>query len=260
VTLEILDSAGALVRRYSSEDPVPPVTDEGNVPAYWIRPVQVPGKAAGAHRFVWDLHFPPPPAQQFSYPIAAIYRNTPKEPTGPWVLQGRYTVRLTTGAGDRSQSQPLMVRMDPRIKTPRAGLLQQFLLSQQLVEAMRKDSAALAEVRALRAQLGGLKERAGAAALAPAIDSLERQAAELEGQEAGRADSFARLLGELGTLYGVLQGSDATPTSQAVSAVAAWRGTLGPLLQRWERLRAGGLGPLNQRLRQAGLPPVGSGA
>src|SRR5207247_798410 len=136
VRLDILDSAGTLVRRYSSEDPVPPIADEGNVPAYWIRPVQVPGKAAGAHRFVWDLHFAPPPEQQFSYPIAAIYRNTAKEPTGPWALPGKYTVRLTVG--DQSRSQPLVVRMDPRIKTPRAGLLQQLRLSQQLGDAMRQ--------------------------------------------------------------------------------------------------------------------------
>ena len=60
VTLEIRDAAGRVVRRYSSEDATPPVTDEGNVPAYWIRPPAVAGEDRGMHRFVWDLHYPPP--------------------------------------------------------------------------------------------------------------------------------------------------------------------------------------------------------
>ncbi len=47
VTLEILDAAGGLVRRYSSADPVEPVRDEANVPAYWIRPPRVLSRRAG---------------------------------------------------------------------------------------------------------------------------------------------------------------------------------------------------------------------
>src|ERR1035441_3038427 len=38
VTLEILDSAGALVRRYASTDPVEPVDPMLAIPAYWVRP------------------------------------------------------------------------------------------------------------------------------------------------------------------------------------------------------------------------------
>ena len=38
VTLEILDSAGQLVRRYSSDDPVEPIDPMLAVPLYWARP------------------------------------------------------------------------------------------------------------------------------------------------------------------------------------------------------------------------------
>ena len=31
--------------------------DIGNVPRYWIRPPQPPGKTAGMHRITWDLHY-----------------------------------------------------------------------------------------------------------------------------------------------------------------------------------------------------------
>ena len=72
VTIEILDSAGKVIREYASTDSVTPVRDEGNVPAYWIRPRRVPATTAGMHRFVWDLRYAPLPQRIRAYPIAAI--------------------------------------------------------------------------------------------------------------------------------------------------------------------------------------------
>ncbi|HEX6974418.1 MAG TPA: hypothetical protein VF147_08455, partial [Vicinamibacterales bacterium] len=134
VTLEILDAAGKVVRTYSSADPTPEVKDEANVPAYWIRPPHVPGTSAGMHRFVWDLHYARPTGMRTSFPIAAVYRNTEREPHGVWAHPGVYTVRLT--ANGQSATQRLTVAMDPRVKTPAPALLQQFTLSRQLSEAM----------------------------------------------------------------------------------------------------------------------------
>src|SRR5205814_7513764 len=57
VTLDILDAAGRLVRRYASDDPIEradPTT--APVPVYWYRPPQTLSAAAGLHRFLWDLH------------------------------------------------------------------------------------------------------------------------------------------------------------------------------------------------------------
>ncbi|PYV10567.1 MAG: hypothetical protein DMG07_20900, partial [Acidobacteria bacterium] len=47
VTLEILDGAGKLVRRYSSADPVEPVDPNLSIPAYWVRPPQALSAAPG---------------------------------------------------------------------------------------------------------------------------------------------------------------------------------------------------------------------
>jgi len=138
VTLEILDASGALVRRFSSRDAAAPPQDTGNVPAYWIRPPRVLSTATGMHRFVWDLHYPPFPPKTPTFPIAAVPRDTPFDYSSPWVLPGTYTVRLT--AGDKTQSQSLTVQMDPRVKTPRAGLEQQFALSMKVYELLRKST------------------------------------------------------------------------------------------------------------------------
>jgi photosystem II stability/assembly factor-like uncharacterized protein len=154
VTLEIVDAAGQLVRRYSSEDPVEPVRDTGNVPAYWIRPAQVLAAAGGMHRFVWDLHYTRPAGVATSYPISAVYQDTAPEPNGVWALPGAYTVKLTVAG--RTYTQPLTLRMDPRVKTPAAALLQQFTLSKRIADALdvlAKSTAPASRVEPVRSRL-----------------------------------------------------------------------------------------------------------
>ena len=87
ITLEILDTAGKLVRRFSSQDKAEPADPAINVPAYWIRPFQSLSTAPGMHRFVWDLHAAPAGAGRRrggEYPISAIYQDTPGA-QGEWM-------------------------------------------------------------------------------------------------------------------------------------------------------------------------------
>ncbi len=189
VTLEILDGAGGLVRKYSSTDPAEPVRDEANVPAYWIRPAQVLSTGAGMHRFVWDLHYARPAGMQARFPIAAIYHDTAREPNGVWAQPGVYSVRLTVNG--RRYTQPLTVRMDPRVTTPPAALQQQFTLSKRLSDAMDAIGKALAA--------GG-----------------------------GDAANLRRINAALLGAYNLIQDADVAPTTQAVKAaedaLAASRG------------------------------------
>ena len=140
MAIEILDRQGAIVRRYTSEDAVPPVKDVGNWPAYWQRPLRPLPRAAGSHRVTWDLHYPPPQTARFEYPIAAVPGETTLEPKGPWALPGTYTVRLT--ADGATMTQPLVVAIDPRVKATE-GLQQQFTLSWKVYEAIGRAFARL---------------------------------------------------------------------------------------------------------------------
>ncbi len=158
-------------------------------PAYWIRPPRVLSPAPGMHRFVWDLHYARPTGMQARFPIAAIYHDTAREPNGVWAQAGDYSVRLTVNG--RRYTQPLAVRMDPRVKTPPAALLQQFTLSRRLSDAMDGIGKALA---------------------------------------AGNGDAAAlrRINAALLSAYNLIQDADVTPTTQAVKAaedaLAASRG------------------------------------
>ena len=207
VLLEIRDRAGAVVRRFSSEDrPEPP--DSGlNIPPWWIRRPQRLASDSGMHRFVWDLHGPPPAALRHDYPIAAVFQSTPREPRGPWVLPGRYVVRLTVGG--RAYTQPLTVRMDPRVPITAAALARQRAVAGSLVEGLEQDSAALERVRGVRKDIAGA--RTGKAVPVTTLDSLDRAAGELESGQGG----LSRLNGQLADLYGLVEGVDAAPTQQA---------------------------------------------
>lgn len=251
VVLEIQDSAGRPVRRFSSDD-VPPKDSGLNIPDYWIRPPQRLSTAAGMHRFVWDLHYPVPPAADYGYPISAVVRNTWREPRGAVALPGRYTVRLSVG-GERF-TQPLRVKMDPRVPTPQAGLVRQFTMATRVTDAMRRDSAALAAVRELRAQAANAKARAGSGAAADTLAALDQRLASIQ---SGRpAESLTRLVGELGGLLDAIDGVDAPPTTQHAAAVATLERALANLVARLDAIRRTDVPRINTQLRAAGLTPL----
>ena len=225
VTLEILDSAGKLVRKFASTD-VAEVHDPKSleIDPRWIRPARTLPATAGAHRFVWDLHYPPPAGAARSIPIAAVYRDTPSEPTGPVVMPGTYTVRLTVGG--KAFEKPLVVKMDPRVTTPADGLAKQFALSMRCYGGTAAAREALSGVGNVRKQLTGVRPKAEG--LNVMIDALDAKLAALDGTAAGRRGggkpsepSLGRTAGELGRLLAILQGADATPTTQATAAVTA---------------------------------------
>src|SRR5207244_12133278 len=170
VTLTVLDRRGTVVRQYSSADVLAPPETTLNIPTWWIRAPQVLSADAGMHRFVWDLHYPPPAALRHDYPISAVYHDTPREPRGPWVVPGRYTVRLTVDG--RTFTRALRVMMDPRVSAAAGALDRQFALASRVVDALRRDSTALAALRTLRGALRRVREQAGATALVPSLDPL----------------------------------------------------------------------------------------
>ena len=269
-TLEILERTGRVIRSYSSRDTSMAPADIGNTPAYWIRPTQVLSGAPGFHRFVWDVHYAPPAgtsSQPGEYPISATPYDTPREPRGPWALPGQYTVRLTTGG--HAYTQPLTIRMDPRVKTPAAALAQEHALAIALFDDIGRDSTVTAQVHALREQLRGVPIPASNRELGTAVGAYDALLAALAGQRAGGQHgggrrhltaegqpTLASSNGDLLTMLALLEAADAEPTTQAITAVHAAQSDFAGLLTRWSELRTKELAALNAKLRAAGLHPV----
>jgi photosystem II stability/assembly factor-like uncharacterized protein len=263
VTLEILDPSGKLVRRFSSGDQ-PAAVDEKelNVPTYWIRLERTLSTEPGMHRFVWDMHYPPPDALEHEYPISAIYRDTPRYPLGAAVVPGEYTVKLT--ANGKSYSQPLTIRMDPRVKTSQKDLIAQFTLETKISDALHRAFVALTQVRSLRAQLKSLKQSHGPN-IPSLIEELEKKAADLEDTEGGYGAVFltgpagnglARLDGGLTNLLSIVDSADAAPTTQAAAMVGEVQRALDQQLGHWMEIQTKDIPAVNEGLKRTGLPAI----
>jgi photosystem II stability/assembly factor-like uncharacterized protein len=187
VVISIYDGAGRLVRSYASDDPAPPPIPNLDKPTYWERPFVRPSTGAGMHRFVWDLHEPPPRALQEALPISAVPHGTPRVPQGPLVVPGRYAVALNVDGV--TMERPFDVAMDPRVAISRRALEQQYLLARRIVTVMNRSYA-----RARAAQAAG---------------------------DAKAAAAFTQLNKNAAALLETVDGADAPPTKQASRAVRA---------------------------------------
>ncbi len=262
VTMEILDASGNVIRRYSSVDKAGKPRDEGQVPWYWIRPPQVLSAAPGMHRFLWDLHYTPPPGSRVRYGMGAIVHDTPPAPSSPWVLPGTYTVRLT--ANGTSVEQPLTVVMDPRVKTPPEGLVQQFTLSKEMYDGIVSVQDALEHVRSVREQIRRLQKRATKTPLAAGLAALDKKARAVEGESGGRefgppprvdVETLNSISASMRSLHGILQGADVAPTTQAAAAVADRRRALEGVMAHWKAF-VSDVTALNPKLKAAGLREI----
>jgi photosystem II stability/assembly factor-like uncharacterized protein len=273
VTLTFLDAAGRIVRQYSSADrgegPDPATAP---VPVYWYRPPQTLSVAPGMHRFTWDLHYQPiahaPGGGRGALPIAAVPHDTVPAPTAPWVQPGTYTVKLM--AGGKSYTQPLTVKMDPRVKTPGVGLQQQFTLSKALYDTTGEIAAALQQLRSVRQQI---KEVAGRPAQgrqeapADALAAFDQKAEALEGRPPARfgggrggaaeaAETLNSVAAGVTQLMAALQGADVAPTTQLVAAVQDRRAAAAAVMAKWTALKGAELTALNMKLKAANIPPI----
>ncbi|HEU0184910.1 MAG TPA: glycoside hydrolase [Blastocatellia bacterium] len=260
VTLEILDARRRLVRRYSSSDE-PERVDENQLPhpTYWLRPPRLLSAKAGTQRFVWNLRYTPPQGFPRTFPISAIYRDTPSQPEGPLASPGEYTVKLTVDG--KSLTQPLILKMDPRVTTPPAGIAKMFEVSTRCYEGIARIREVQADVRKLRDQLKTLKEKAGQGAMTESIASLDQKAVGIEGAAGGGArgaggSGLSRLANDLLLIMNLVGASDATPTTQAIAASETLLKSLSDALSSWSEIKNEDLKSINEQLRQAGLPPI----
>lgn len=263
VTLEIFDPANNLLRKYSSADS-PEQIDVNRLPyaTYWLRLHRALSVQAGMQRFVWDLHYPPPDGFPRTFPISAIYRDTPSQPQGPIALPGQYTVKLTVDG--KSYTQSLTVKMDPRVATPQDGIVQMHTIAMRCYEGISRIRAAQEKLRQLREQLGNLRQRALPDSVGSALAELEKKLAEFGGQSAGidafgvsrREPGFTGLSFNLLALMNIVEGADVTPTQQARTADDELQRALTTILTRWDEVRTKEVATLNELLRNTGLPVI----
>ncbi len=254
VKLEILDTHGNLVRRFSSDDPPARTQEElarELISSYWLAPSASLPATRGMHRWIWDLHYPDPDTTTRGYPISAVPHRTVRGPRGPLALPGRYRIRLTVEG--RTLESHFTLLADPRMKSPPGSLEQQFALSTRLSDLLTESSRTVMAAQSEHEQLQALAGK-GARPDIAAFD--ERLSALLETKD-GPPDSIALtdLQGHIDTLYREVVRGDAAPTAALAAAAETAQGQLAALLARWNDLQRE-LPALNGKLRAARLAPV----
>ncbi len=265
VTLEILDGTGKVVRTYASDDPMlepdpardpaaydricrrnPNATDCG-LPLYWPGPQSRLAAQGGVHRFLWDMRYQPlivpnPSEAGDVGANGAVPGRSEPGPTAPWVPPGRYTIRLTSNG--QSATQPIVVRLDPRIKTPALGLQQLATLTREMYGRAAELRAAYDSARALRGRSGnaGANVLAQLDSLAPAPRARGRGfGGGGGGRPGGAAAESPTLESASNALLGAamaMQGADVAPTAAEVAACARAREQAAQVMMKWTRLRA----------------------
>ncbi len=230
VVLEIVDSKGAVARRFSSDDKPQQINEKSLVITMdWVKPQPVLSPKAGLHRFVWDLHYTP---------LAQGGRGR-RGGGGTWAAPGSYTVRLS--AEGKTWTKPLTVRMDPRVKTTQAGLDEQFALSQRLANDAAEVSKAVAQASETEKDLRKLRGPDAATRFAQ-LEPILGPAPEGYGSPVTPVNtdhtSLRYLAGALGQLYGAVQSADLAPTIEQQKAAQQLEAQMKITLAEWQRFVA----------------------
>ncbi len=259
VTLDILDSHGQLVRHFASD--AKPLERDANryFAKGWLRPGAPLSAAAGAHRFVWNLHYPRPQALKYGYSIAATWdSDTPLTPEGPLALPGTYQVVLHVDG--KSYRAPLQLTMDPRVKLDRPALIAGLAFSRNLGATLLQLWQDDGQVQAVRQQLAALDRKlAGSEAnkrLRDAVEALRHKTDPLVTGSGEKSFNLAAMNDALTGIATDVEGSDRAPTDGQRQAYAEYRLNLALAQQQWQAIQKTDLAPLNERLRAAGLSSV----
>jgi photosystem II stability/assembly factor-like uncharacterized protein len=266
VKLEFLDAAGKVVRTYSSTDAVrkpDPATDpvaynklcqetpnapDCGLPLYWPAPPQVLKASPGMHRFTWDMHYDPLPGEGGGRGggggNGAVPHRTYSGVGSPWVPPGVYSVRLT--ANGKSATQPITVKMDPRVKvTPEVQQI--FTLTARIENDARNAADAQKEARALIDKLKARPQSASTDALIAKLGELAPAASAPAGNAAGggrgggAAATTAPTLTSIGaqmvaSLTG-MQAAEMPPTAAELEACTKQEAAYAALMAKWSGLK-----------------------
>jgi photosystem II stability/assembly factor-like uncharacterized protein len=295
VTLEILDSAGAAVGRFTSEadsatradslslearldslerlgvsrasgrelaerEAEPPDAEDG--PPKPRRPPRVANRA-GLNRFVWDLRA----TDASGFDGMVLWAGTTR---GPVVPPGRYTVRLAVAG--QQVSEPLVVRKDPRSSASEADLAEQFALLLQIRDRTSAANDAVREIRTLKRDLaerrkaapkgreGGLDKLT--APLVARLEAIEGELYQVRNRSSQDPLNYPiQLNNEIAALAGVVGSTEAKPTAQSYEVFRQLSARLDGQLEALRAALARLLPPVNAELARLKLPAVvGAGA
>jgi photosystem II stability/assembly factor-like uncharacterized protein len=260
VALEMLDSAGKTVKRFSNKkheegpERAPDEEEEFSLPG--------PGPlmaTAGLNRFVWDLRYP----DAVRFPGLIMWAG---QTQGPKAVPGTYQVKLTVDG--KTETQALVVKKDPRLETSNEEFAKQFELLIQIRDKLSQMHRSILEIRDAYKQIDDIAKRTVGEsedkAIADAAKSLKEKLTAVEQalyQTQNRASEDPlnypiRLNNKLAALGGVVASSDGAPTEQDYTIFHDLVPVIDAELGKLEKIKREDIVAFNKLVRDRDIPAV----
>jgi photosystem II stability/assembly factor-like uncharacterized protein len=256
ITIDVFDAQGKRVRHLSSKS-----ADKSEQPPEWPdqeKPVELLPTEAGMNRFPWDFRSEPP-----AQIPGAFYVGEP--PRGNMVTPGKYTLKMTVKG--QTQTQPIEVLMDPRLKVSAADMEKQAELAAKVTQDLDQLHRAVNQIRTLRANLQTLEKWSGSEAsakeviaAAKALDqkmtTVEEKLIQVKMKSSEGNLRYPNMLNEQYYSFNdLIQGVDAAPTPQQLAVFDELHARLTAELANWEKIRQD-VPALNDMMKKQGVPTL----
>ncbi len=255
--IEILDATGNVIRSYSSNRTLP--EDEALTPDQ-KKPEKEIKQEVGLNRFEWDLRY------QAARRVPGYYLYEYQDGSnGPLAVPGQYQVRLTVDG--KTQTVPLELKADPRVKIPQADMEKQFQTLLGLRDELNRVYDAVNQIQDVRQQVTGLAKRLPASSKAVADAAVALDAKLVAVRDAlvnfkitANEDSLAYPPGIDGSVafiaMQIAASSDAAPTESQMRQAEKSTSDAEALLTKWTDLQRTDLAGFQKMAADQGISAV----
>jgi hypothetical protein len=273
VKVEILDPTGQVIRTFTGGGPAAGPDsarrDSVRAPADTIlsppgcetsrrrRGPPRPTGAIGLNHFTWDLRYP----GATTFDCLILWGGSAEQ--GPLAVPGRYQVRVT--AEGVSETQPLVLRMDPRLNgVTVADLREQFDLATRIRDQVSAADSAVLRIRRLRS---GIAARVAASsspdvrrqgdAADRALRAMEDTLYQFRSRSGQDPLNFPiRINNRLAALGRSVASGDARPTAAAYAVLKELSAELETDFRQLDRVVAGEVAAFDRVAADAGRLPL----
>ena len=244
VTLEIMESDGDLIKKYSSKEKEKDKKLEVK---------------QGSNKFLWNMRYPN--ADGFDNLIMWAANLT-----GPKAVPGDYKARLT--ANGESKEIDFTILKDPRVSSSQADLQAQFDYLQEIRSTLSEAHNSIKDIRAVREQMISLKEKLGddeeyedivnkSEEIDGKMTKVEEELYQVKNQSRQDPLNFPiRLNNKLAHLSRVVGTGDYKPTDQAVDVKNELSEQINTQITEWQRILTEDIEQLNQMVKEKSVDAI----
>jgi len=251
VTLEFLDSAGKIIKKFTSQ-----AAEDSEFEG--LSPARLPAEA-GMNRFIWDMRYP----DAERVPGAIIWSGTLRGPVAP---PGKYQVRLRVG--EETMTQTWEWKKDPRISTSQEELEEQFAFLIKIRDKISEVNRAINEIRSLKNQIEALSKQVKDNPRSKEITEAGRILVEklkavedvlIQSKSKSNQDPLnypIMLDNKLAALAAVVASADSRPTDGSYQVFKELSEKADAELAKLRSLIETDLSALNKMVQEAGIPAI----